>query len=232
MNNTWMFDEKAHAGAEHVDPKQVADYDEKIPFDPSTEIDLLKELGLSEADTIVDFGTGTGSFPLGVADHCDRVVGVDVSASMLDVAREKITAHGITNVELVHEGWLSYEHSGPSPSFVFSKNTLHHFPDFWKVEALKTVADILDTGGIFRLRDLVFSFDPAESNEAIATWLEGMETTQFTDEELHRHVRQEFSTYGFILESLLEQTGFEMLDATYRDGFYASYTCRRAVGAE
>lgn len=231
MHRKWIFDEQAHAGEEHLDPSQVAQYDEKIPFDPSAEVELLKELGLSRNDTIVDFGTGTGSFPVAVADHCDRVVGIDVSDTMLEVAREKVEARDIQNVEFVHEGWLGYEHEGTSASFVFSKNTLHHLPDFWKVEALKTVGDILHKAGIFRLRDLVYSFDPHRSQEAITTWLEGMESSQFTDDELHRHFREEFSTYGFILESMLEQTGFEIIDVTYRDGFYASYTCRWTADA-
>lgn len=226
MDENWLFDEVAHAGAEHLDPNQVANYDEKIPFDPSEEIELLKKHGLSIDDTIVDFGTGTGTFPIAVADHCGRVVGIDIAGTMLDVAHEKVKANEVQNVELVNDGWLTYDHAGAPASFVFSKNTLHHLPDFWKIEALKTVGDILDEGGIFRLRDLVYSFDPADSQGAIATWLDGMESTQFTEGELHRHFREEFSTYGFVLESMLEQTGFEILNATYRDGFYASYTCR------
>lgn len=226
MNEDWLFDETAHAGKEHLDSNQVAQYDEKIPFDPSKEIALLNEFGLSGDDTIVEFGTGTGTFPVAVADHCDRVVGIDVADTMLAVAREKVDAADVTNVELVNDGWLSYEHEGALASFVFSKNTLHHLPNFWKIEALKTVGDTLQDGGIFRLRDLVYSFDPADSQTAIETWLDGMESTQFTKEELHRHFREEFSTYGFVLEPMLEQSGFEILDATYRDGFYASYTCR------
>lgn len=108
------------------------------------------------------------------------------------------------------------------------ENTLHHLSNFWKVEALKSIGDILHQDGIFRLRDLAYSFDPAESQEAIATWFGEMKATQFRNEVLYRHFREEFSTYGFILESILERTCFEILDATYRDGFCASDTCRWA----
>lgn len=226
MSREWILDEKAHAGEEHLDPTQVARYDEKIPFDPAGEIELLSEYGLSEEDTVVDFGTGTGVFPLAVADHCDRVVAVDISDTMLDEVREKIEAERVQNVELVHDGFLSYDHEGALASFAFSKNALHHLPDFWKVEALKNIGDTLEPGGILRLRDLVYSFDPADSHEAIEAWLEGMEPSLFTDQELHVHFREEFSTYDFLFERMLEETGFEILDSTYRDGFYASYTCR------
>ena len=226
MNHDWVFDEEAHAGAEHLDPERVARYDEKVPFDPTRELELLQEHGLSAEDTVVDLGTGTGAFPIAVAEHCDRVVAVDVSEPMLEVAREKIAAEGVENVEVVHAGFLSYDHAGPPASVVFSRNALHHLPDFWKVEALKRVGDTLEPGGIFRLRDLVFTFDPADIRDAIDAWLEGMASTGFTDEELTDHFRTEYSTYGFLLEPMLEATGFEILESTYREGFYASYTCR------
>lgn len=226
MTSQWHIDEIHHAGEEHLDPEQVARYDEKVPFDPSKECELLVEHGLSAEDTVVDFGTGTGEFPLAVADHCERVVAVDVSEPMLDVVREKRDEHDIRNVEVVHDGFVGYEHEGNPAAFVFSKNALHHLPDFWKVEALKTVGETIEPGGIFRLRDLVYSFDPWESHEAVESWLAGMASTDFTETELHAHVREEFSTYDFVLETMLEETGFEILDSSYRDGFYAAYTCR------
>lgn len=226
MGSDWTIDETRHAGEEHLEPAQVARYDEKIPFDPSAEIDLLLEYGLSEDDAIVDFGTGTGAFALAVAARCDRVIGVDVSEAMLEVAREKLEESDAENVDLVRDGFVGYEHRGDPAGFVFSKNALHHLPDFWKVEALKNVGDVLEPGGIFRLRDLVYSFDPRDSRDEIESWLEGMADTEFTTEELHAHVREEFSTYDFVLEPMLEETGFEVLEATYSRGFYADYVCR------
>lgn len=226
MTPEWFIDEKQYAGAEHLEDDRVARYDEKIPFDPSDEIELLREHGLSEEDTVVDFGTGTGVFPVAVAEHCARVVAVDVSETMLAAAREKAEASGVGNVEFVHDGIVRYNHEGEPASFVFSKNVLHHLPDFWKVEALKTVGETLEPGGIFRFRDLVYSFDPADSREKIEAWLDGMEPTLFTEEELNNHFREEFSTYDFLMEPMLERTGFEILDASYRDGFYAAYTCK------
>lgn len=226
MTSDWIIDETRLAGEEHLDPDQVERYDEKIPFDPSRELELLSEHGLSEGDTIVDFGTGTGVFALAVAEYCNRVVALDVSEPMLAVVREKVEARGVQNVEIVHDGFVSFEHDGEPASFAFSKNALHHLPDFWKVEALKTVGDTLEPGGIFRLRDLAYSFDPRESHESIERWLEEMSSTDFTEEELHDHFREEFSTYGFLLESMLEEAGFEILESGYSDGFYAEYTCR------
>lgn len=227
MGPGWRIDEKRHAGTEHLDPTEVAKFDEKMPFDPSEEVDVLREFGLSGEDTVVDFGTGTGVFPLAVAEHCDRVVAVDVSKIMLGMVDEKIEDRRTRNVETVHDGFLSYDHRDDPASFVFSKDALHHLPDFWKAEALKNVGNTLEAGGIFRLRDFVFSFDPQDSRTEIESWLEEKKrSTIFTDEELYVHFRDEYSTYGFVLEALLERTGFEILESTYEDDFYAEYTCR------
>ena len=95
----WFFDEHQHAGEEHLDPDQVARYDEKIPFDPSDEIELLQKHGLSTEDTVIDFATGTGEFPLAIAEYCDRVVAVDVSETMLEKARGKVEASEAGNIE-------------------------------------------------------------------------------------------------------------------------------------
>jgi SAM-dependent methyltransferase len=227
MRSEWMIDEHRHSGDEHLDPEAAARFDDKLPFDPSSEVDILMELGLSSEDTIVDFGTGTGVFPLAVAGHCERVVAVDVSKAMLEVVRERMERSDIRNIETIHEGFLSYDHRGMLASFAFSKDALHHLPDFWKVEALKNVGRTLKDGGIFRLRDFVFSFEPSDSLEEIETWIdENKESTSFTDEEIYRHFREEYSTYGFVLEPMLEQVGFEILESKYAGEFYAEYSCR------
>lgn len=224
----WTLDEIEHAGEEHLDPGEAARFDEKLPFDPSPEVDILLDLGLSQDDIIVDLGTGTGAFPLAIAGHCDRVVAVDVSPAMLGLVEEKLGAHEISNIETVHAGFLSYQHRDEPADFVFSKDALHHLPDFWKCEALNIVYEILAPGGMFRLRDFVYSFDPTESIEHIEPWIaENRQSTRFSDEEIYRHFRDEYSTYGFLLESMLESVGFEILDVEYESEFYAAYTCTR-----
>jgi hypothetical protein len=48
----------------------------------------------------------------------------------------------------------------------------------------------------------------------------------FTATELAEHTRGEFSTYTWLLEPMLERTGFEILERETRRGAYAAYTCR------
>jgi len=226
----WMLDELAHAGQEHLDEAYVAGYEAKSQFDPALDVAVLRQHGLDRSSTVVDLGAGTGVFAMAVAAHCGRVVAVDVSPAMVDVLRRKVAASRFDNVEVVHRGYLTYDHVGEAPGFVFSRNALHQVPDFWKGVALDRVARLLAPGGVLRLRDLMFDFEPAQAPARIAAWLAGAvddPARGWTAEELAEHVRIEHSTYSWLFEALLERTGFDILDREYVRGAYGAYTCRR-----
>jgi SAM-dependent methyltransferase len=223
----WMLDELAHAGQEHLDESYVAGYEAKSQYDPEPDVAALLELGLDHTSTVVDLGAGTGVFSIAVAAHCRRVVAVDVSPAMVDAMRRRV--RGIGNVEVVHGGYLTYAHHGDAPGFVFSRNALHQVPDFWKGIALDRVHRLLAPGGVLRLRDLVFDFEPADAAERIAAWLAGAvddPARGWTADELAEHVRIEYSTYSWLFEPLLERTGYEILERSYVRGAYGTFTCR------
>jgi SAM-dependent methyltransferase len=224
----WFPDELARAGPEHLDPTYVAAYDRKAGFDPTEDAARLRSLGLDETATLVDLGAGTGALALAAASLCRRVVAVDVSAAMLDVARKEAARRGVTNVALVQAGFLTYEHQGDPADFVYSRNALHHLPDFWKAIALRRIGDFLRAGGVLFLRDLAFSFDPGEAGRAIEAWLAGAAEDPaegWTRSELEAHVRDEHSTFTWLLEPMLERTGFEIRDTERRASAYAAYVC-------
>src|SRR6185437_15537703 len=190
-----LLEELALAGPEHLDGDYVAGYDRKAGFDPSPDLELLRSRGLDTDSTLVDLGAGTGTFALAVAPFCKRVVAVDVSPAMLDAVRAKIAAQGVTNVECVQAGFLSYDHAGTPPEFVYTRNALHHLPDFWKAVALERLASLMPGGGVLRLRDLVFSYEPAGVEVGIAAWLDRAVASSdegWTREELEAHLRDEF----------------------------------------
>jgi SAM-dependent methyltransferase len=226
---TWILDELAHAGHEHLDAAYVAGYEAKAGYDPQPDVERMRDLGLDAASTIVDLGAGTGVFAAAVAAHAGRVVAVDISPAMVDALRRR-TRH-LANVEIVRAGFLTYEHAGQAPDFVFTRNALHQLPDFWKGVALARVAAMLRPGGIVRLHDLVFDFEPADAERALAAWMAGAvddPARGWTAAELAEHVRLEHSTYSWLFEPLLQRTGFEILDAEYRRGAYGAFTLRRA----
>jgi SAM-dependent methyltransferase len=226
----WWLDELAHAGQEHLDAKYVAGYDVKAGFDPSADLDVLRSHGLNATSTVVDLGAGTGRFTVEAAPQCRSVIAVDVSPPMVAVLRERVARLELHNVTVVQAGFLTYEHTGDPVGFVFSRNALHQIPDFWKGIALARVASIMAPGGILRLRDLVFDFEPSQADERIPAWMAGAvddPARGWTAAELAEHVRIEYSTYSWLFEPMLERTGFEILERDYVRGAYGTYTCRR-----
>jgi SAM-dependent methyltransferase len=226
---SWFPDELAHAGDEHLDPAYVRGYDRKAGTDPAGDVALLRDLGLNESHTLVDLGAGTGTFALAAAPFCRRVVAVDVSRAMLTVLGERAARLGIGNVEDAQAGFLGYEHRGEAADFVYSRNALHHLPDFWKGLALARIAAILRPGGVLRLRDLVYSFDPSEAESIIGAWLDRAPDDPergWTRSELEKDVREEHITFSWLLEPLLERAGFAIRDASYdASRVFAAYTC-------
>jgi ubiquinone/menaquinone biosynthesis C-methylase UbiE len=226
----WWLDEQAHAGPEHLDPAYVAGYERKAGYDPGPDVSVLLAHGVGRQSTVLDLGAGTGTFSLAISPHVRGVIAVDVSPAMVSALAGRIRAGATPNVTVVQAGFVSYEHDGPPVDAVFTRNALHQLPDFWKGVALDRVSRILRPGGVLRLRDLVYDFDPGEATQRIDAWMAGAVTdpaSGWTAAELAEHVRTEHSTYRWLLETLLARTGFEILDASFRRGAYGAYLCRR-----
>jgi ubiquinone/menaquinone biosynthesis C-methylase UbiE len=228
-----MLDERASAGRENLDAAHVSRYDAKEDADAAAELLLCQELGLRPDATVVDLGAGTGQFALAAAAACARVVAVDISPVMLERLQAKRGDAGLANLEIVNAGLLSYEHRGRQPDLIYSRYALHHLPDFWKTLALARIARMLSPGGVFRLADVVYSFKPREAPERLEAWCASAENSgielDWSRPELEEHVREEHSTFSWLLEAMIEHSGLRIEHASYSaDGIFANYVLRRA----
>jgi ubiquinone/menaquinone biosynthesis C-methylase UbiE len=228
----WLRDELASAGRENLDADHVARYDTKEDADAIAEVDLLRQLGLGADSVVVDIGAGTGQFTLAAAQVAARVVAVDVSPVMLRALRARIDTAGATNVDVVRAGFLTYEHRDRPADIVYSRLALHHLPDFWKAIALTRVRRVLRPGGLFRLHDVVYDFGPDEAGARIDAWCAtgGSDVeSEWSRAELEEHVRDEHSTYTWLLEPMIRRSGFVIEDADHtEDGILARYVLRAA----
>lgn len=225
----WMLDEIANAGDEHLDPAYVQTYDRKAGTDPEDDLAVLRGLGLNETHTLIDIGAGTGTLALAAAPFCRKVIAIDVSPAMLEALREKVENRALDNVQVVHAGFLSYEHPGEPVDFVYSRHALHHLPDFWKAIALARIASVLKPQGVFLLRDLIYSFAPREAGTIFEAWLAGAASSPesgWTREELETHIRDEYSPFSWLLEPMLERAGFAIQSVNHdQSRLYSAYTC-------
>lgn len=227
---SWVLDELAFAGRENRDAEHVARYDGKMDSGAADELAALQEAGLGRDAVVIDLGAGTGQFALAAASAVRRVVAVDVSPVMLEHLRAKLSASGADNVECVTGGFLTYEHRGEPADLVYTRLALHHLPDFWKARALVRMAEMLEPGGILRLSDVVYGFEPTEAEAWLEDWMSRMASDDveggWTRAELEEHVRDEHSTFTWLLEPMIEQAGFAIEQADYSDDrIFAHYRC-------
>lgn len=222
MIKPWMIDELAFAGPEHLDADFVAGYDRKQGMpDPSEDI---AELQRYHVRTVVDMGAGTGRFALAAAQVFESVTAVDVSPAML----ARIEENAPPSLTTANAGFLTYQ--GEPVDAVYTRNALHQLPDFFKVLALQRIHDLLKPKGVLRLRDLIYDFPPSEVDAKFEEWFDKASADPekgYTAEDYATHIRTEFSTFRFLLEKMLDATGFDILSVAYERGLYGAYTCVR-----
>ena len=228
----WFYDEMKHAGVDYSDPAQVAVYDNRHQkfrdYEKGAEA-IINTLKLGPEHSVIDMGVGTGAFTLYAAPHCKTVYAVDVSPVMLDYTRQKAEKAGLTNIVFCHGGFLTYEHPAPAVDVVVSVAVLHHLPDFWKGVGLWRVAQMLKSGGRLYLFDVVFPAEMVDYETRLTGWVETLAEVVGADfaAEAEAHIRDEYSTYDWVMEGLLNRAGFRIDNAEYADGFGATYLCTK-----
>jgi len=211
----WLFDESKQVGIDYTDNVLVANYDDQHERFRDFEKEARKiatALKLSRQSTVLDIGCGTGGLMIHFARICRHVYAVDASEAMTAAVEAKAAKLGLQNVTAVQSGFLTYEHKGDAPDAIVANIALHHLPDFWKQIALCRLYDLLEPKGKLFLADVVFGFDPRMYREAVESWLNGIRSMagrQMADETVV-HVRDEFSTWDWILTGMMERAGFRI----------------------
>ncbi len=222
-----MFREFSPVGVDLGSPEAVQRYDLNQGTDPARDRELLRRLAVGPGTRLVDLACGTGSFVVEAALAGAEAHGVDVSEEMLRFTRRRADAAGVT-VTLHHAGFLGYRHTGPPADVVTTKSALHQLPDFWKQAALLAVADYLKPGGLLYIWDVIFTFPPAEYEQHLQRFVDDFGRADgFTREDFETHLREEFSTYAWILEGLLDRAGFDVVSRHFPRPTHGELLCRR-----
>jgi ubiquinone/menaquinone biosynthesis C-methylase UbiE len=229
----WFYDEMKHAGVDYADPAQAQVYDErhqKFRDYEKASAAIINQLGLGAEHTVIDMGAGTGAFALHAAPRCKQVYAVDVSPAMLDCARQKAEQAGLKNIVFCHGGFLTYEHRAEPADAMVSVAVLHHLPDFWKLVGLKRAEKMLGPRGRLYLFDVVFPSNMVDYVACFEGWIQSMAEKVGADfaAEAETHIRDEYSTYDWVMEGFLERAGFQIDRAEYADGLGATFLCTKA----
>lgn len=225
----YLYDE-FNVGAHFTDIGEVRKYDRmmgKFRNIPG-EIEDINRAIVRPSSTILEIGTGTGELAVGLAKYCRNVIAVDVSPVMLAFAKKKACSRDIKNIEFHKGGFLTYNHKGPAVDGVVSQIALHHIPDFWKLIALKRIAGMLKPKGKFYLRDVVFPSDVRNYDSYFASVVRdfGKMAGKRLEKNMARHIMKEYSTLDWMMEQMLEKSGFR-IDRKKRSGFLMCFVCSR-----
>jgi putative AdoMet-dependent methyltransferase len=228
----WQYDERKCSGVDFTSIEEVAAYDEmhsKIRNYARGTEEIVRRLDLGPDSTVIDLGCGTGAFALHAAGKVRTIYAVDISETMLAYCRQQAERKGITNIVFARGGLLTYEHTGEPADAIVCVAVLHHLPDLWKQVALKRCCDMLRPGGRFLLFDIVFPSDTDDLSRAIDTWIASIDQAagHRLAEEAVIHVRDEFSTYDWILEGMIGQAGFRIDASEYSNGVQGTFVCTK-----
>lgn len=228
----WLYNEFKQTG------KDYASQDEVEIYDPSHDDfrNIRQEIAHAESwmlpdpnASILDIGCGTGSFSIHVAKSCQKVYAIDISLPMLSFARAKSVSENLDNIEFIHGGYLHYELPDNSIHGVISSLSLHHLPDFWKEKALERIFSVLKPAGKFYLHDVVIPNELPEKAIQAFIDLQGERGGDFLREDTLIHFKEEFSTFDWIMQTMLKNAGFHIREVSTRDQVLKTYLCEKPV---
>lgn len=227
----WTYNEFKHCGVDYSDMNKAAEYDKNHGKfrDYGKEVGyIIHELALENSKdlTLIDLGCGTGAFSIHAAEYFKKIYAIDVAEAMIQLAKQKSDKQ-TDNICFVNAGFLSYEHNEEPADIVITSAALHHLPDFWKQIALIRINKMLKMNGLFYLFDIVFQFEPIDYKKKINNYISEFIEKAGMDfkTEVETHLRDEFSTFDWIMKGLITNAGFRIEKSRSHDGFSTEYIC-------
>jgi len=133
--------------ADDWDQMRLSYYDGRV-------IERMGEVsGADSGMTVADVGTGTGFVAAGISPLVGRVLAVDNSPAMLDVARRNLGELGLANVELIEGDVGTLPLDSGSVDAAFANMVLHHAKD--PAAMLREMARVVRPGGTVAITDEV-----------------------------------------------------------------------------
>jgi putative AdoMet-dependent methyltransferase len=234
----WLFDEFIHCGVDYSSVELAAFYDQQHNKFRNYETEfneMLAFLGIQDTDEkdMIDLGCGTGAITCVAAAYFRNVFAVDVSNAMLDQAKKKLNLKQ-ANVTFINAGFLTYEHAPDPVDLVVSKAALHHLPDFWKQIALLRINKMLKPDGLLYIHDVIFRFDLRGYADQIDAWIAGLGDVAGENfkREAEIHIKDEYSTFDWVMEEMLTRAGFSVEGTRIHDALITEYACRKLHDAD
>jgi SAM-dependent methyltransferase len=215
----WFYNQRRRSGLDSA-VASIYDRNDDSELRARAALDLL---GVQRGWRVADIGCGNGVLACEAALRGADVDAVDISPAMLELARV-YTRNRKARVRTQSAGLLSFAYEPGSYDLIVSEFTLHHLPDFWKAVAMSRIFAALKPGAQFYLRDIVFTTMPDGTERDVGEWADfNIRNHDFSRDSVVTHMRVESSTFGWVMERMLTETGFTLVSADYHAPLHAAY---------
>jgi 2-polyprenyl-3-methyl-5-hydroxy-6-metoxy-1,4-benzoquinol methylase len=219
----WYYNERGRIGLE---PAVASIYGSDDDGDLRARA-ALKMLDVKKGWRIADIGCGNGVLATEAALMGAEVDAIDISPAVLALA-EIYARDRKAAVRTQSAGLLSFAYQPNSYDLIVSEFTLHHLPDFWKAVAMSRIFAALKPGANFYLRDIVFVSMPDGSERSVEQWADfNVKNHDFARDNVVTHMRDEYSTFGWVMERMLTEVGFTLLSADYHAPLHGTYLLQK-----
>ncbi|WP_213769679.1 class I SAM-dependent methyltransferase [Bradyrhizobium sp. dw_78] len=219
----WYYNERRRIG---LDSAVASIYDVDDDRDVRARA-ALTMLGVQRGWRVADIGCGNGVLACEAAELGAEVDAIDISPAMLALADLQARDRKLA-IRTRPAGLLSFAYQPNSYDLIVSEFTLHHLPDFWKAVAMARIYRALKPGACFFLRDIVFVGMPDGRDRDIEQWADfNIKNHGFPRDSVVTHMRDEHSTFGWVIERMLTDVGFTLVSADYHAPLHGTYVLRK-----
>ncbi len=225
----WYYNDRRQVGVDFATGDQAASYDQKQRDNAERARAALIRLGTKPGWRVADIGCGAGILACEAAEMGADVEAIDISPAMLKLTEGHAADRGV-ELKTQATGFLSFAYEPGSFDLIVSEYALHQLPDFWKAVAMARVFNALKPGGKFFLRDVVFGCAPDGVERSVDEWTDFiLKNHAFSREEIATHIRDEHSTFGWVIEGLLKEAGYQLISADYHPPVYGTYVAQKPL---
>jgi 2-polyprenyl-3-methyl-5-hydroxy-6-metoxy-1,4-benzoquinol methylase len=224
----WYYNERRQIG---LDSAVASIYDLDHDRDSRARA-ALTMLGVQPGWRLADIGCGNGVLACEAAQLGAEVDAIDISPAMLALAKIQAGDRKVA-IRTQSAGLLSFAYQPNSYDLIVSEFTLHHLPDFWKAVALSRIYNALKPGACFFLRDIVFVSTPDGFERDVEAWADfNIKNHGFSRDSVVTHMRDEYSTFGWVIERMLTDVGFTLVSVDYHAPLHGTYLLRKPKPGE
>jgi 2-polyprenyl-3-methyl-5-hydroxy-6-metoxy-1,4-benzoquinol methylase len=219
----WYYNERRQIGLDSAVASLYELHDDRDARARAT----LAMLDVQRGWRVADIGCGNGVLACEAAMLGAEVDAIDISPAMLALAEIQAGNRKVA-IRTRSAGLLSFAYQPNSYDLVVSEFTLHHLPDFWKAVAMARIYNALKPGACFFLRDIVFVSMPDGSERDVEAWADfNIKNHGFARDSVVTHMRDEYSTFGWVIERMLTDVGFTLVSADYHAPLHGAYLLRK-----